>query len=519
MGSERRRGLYLAFAALLLGCGPSTTTPGNSTPSPLAAPRTPAVAAVELTLLYTSDEHGWVLPQVVRGTHLGGVQAMLAMLQAEGHCTGEPLASARQEREARCRDSRTVLLSGGDNFMGPAISGLQRGLSMATAMRRLGYDALAFGNHELDYGHEALVQNDRVLGAPRLAANMVRDDGEPPALARPYVILQRAGVKLGVIGLATEETLKTAAPHRFVGLRFEDPKTALDRVVPEVWAAGADAVVVIAHECHDVIAPLIAANPGWHLSFVGTGHCHRTSVSEVGGTVVLGPTWRLEHYGRVRLRIDPARPPRERASVVGHELVEISGRADRPPPSVDAAFDAQITTWDRGVTDTLGQVVGHTNTGLAQGSAEIGGWITGAWRQRFGADIAITTSGAVRDALPPGPITLTKIHSIMPFENDLVVCRTPGHALRQMLRSPRAVMAGATRRGDDVVLDDGTPLESERIYKVVTTDFLFYGGDGFPFNAHDQSPIDTGVSWREPVIEWTRSAETSPARPLETLLR
>ncbi len=88
------------------------------------------------------------------------------------------------------------------------------------------------------------------------------------------------------MGIASPTTPKTATAFRFAELRFANIETTLEAILPQVWAAGADAIVLLAHECHDVVSPLLARHPDWGLSFVGTGHCHRTSVEVVSGVPV-----------------------------------------------------------------------------------------------------------------------------------------------------------------------------------------------------------------------------------------
>jgi 2',3'-cyclic-nucleotide 2'-phosphodiesterase (5'-nucleotidase family) len=134
--------------------------------------------------------------------------------------------------------------------------------------------------------------------------------------------------------------------------------------------------------------------------------------------------------------------------------------------------------------------------------------------------VAVTTQGAIRQELPPGDISMRTIASIMPFENELVLCSVPGSALSEMMKDPEAMTAGIVRNEQGIlVTPDGKPIQPNQVYRVVTTDFLFHGGDGFTFETYDRSPTMTGVNWRDPVVNWTKKAETSPAKPLESVLR
>lgn len=469
---------------------------------------------IEISLLYTSDEHGWILPHVDEGVRRGGVSQLLTMLvHDEHHCAG-----AFEGPQPDCTGSNTILMSGGDNFTGPAISTFFEGTTMAQCIRRLGYAVSAFGNHEFDFGIGRFEKNRDTVAHPYLAANLTRTDGQPNTFTQPYEIVERRGTRIAIVGLATVETPKAAAAHRFRNLEFADEEKTLEWVIPEIWKQDVDAIALIGHRCHDDIAPMVMRHPEWRLSFAGSGHCHRTSVELIGGVPVIGPDWRLEHYARITLHIDKTKPVMKRATTVGYELVEVASYAKDPEPSIDDELVAKIDTWQRRVDDELGEVIGYSQTGLPKKSAPLGQWLVRAWRERFQTDLAITTQGAIRQELPAGPITLATIYSIMPFENDLVLCKVKGSALAKMLQDPEAIVAGLTHLDGSWQHTDGSPLDPERVYSVLTTDFLYWGGDGYAFDAADPSAENTEIGWREPVIAWTRKTASSRTKPLEAVL-
>jgi 2',3'-cyclic-nucleotide 2'-phosphodiesterase (5'-nucleotidase family) len=488
----------LSLLAALVACGPSPAPKVD--PASLPASDTPVV----LTVLFTSDEHGWLQPyesdETVRG---GAARFLLQLVRQEKHCVGALPPAPLPD----CRRASSVLLSGGDNYTGPAISTFFKGETMAAAMRRLGYSASALGNHEFDFGRERFRALEVRAGFPYLAANVRRADGKPSGVVEPYAIVERRGVRLGVVGAATVSTPIAAMAYRFADLRFEEEEQALDRIIPQVWRRGVDAVVLLIHECHDRVAPMIARNPEWRLSFVGTGHCHETKVELVGGVPLIAPGMKLSHYGRVRLSIDRKRPSGRRASLLDHELVEVAGPAR--DPSADVELDRTIAGWAREVDAVLGERIGFTKTGLQQSSDAIGHWIVNAWRERFGVDVAFTNRGGIRQGLPAGPIRLAHVTSVMPFENDLVLFEIGGDVLARALQRPSAIY---------VLAEGGARIDPARRYRAVTTDFLFYGGDGYDLEAHASATTPTGIGWRDPVIEWTRARASSDERALEDIL-
>ena len=65
----------------------------------------------------------------------------------------------------------------------------------------------------------------------------------------------------------------------------------------------------------------------------------------------------------------------------------------------------------------------------------------------------------------------------------------------------------------------GKPLEAEETYSVATFEYLYFGGDNFPFERLDPNPTETGLVAQTPVIEWTRKQGSTQDKPLESLLR
>ena len=134
-------------------------------------------------------------------------------------------------RAARAEGGPVLLLDGGDAIQGGALetaywSG-DRALPepMMAAMTRLGYDAMAVGNHEFSSGPDALARARAAAGFPWLAANVVRDDGTPAFGTSIVKVL--GGVRVGVIGLTTPAVPALEDPANVAGPAL--PLPARDR--------------------------------------------------------------------------------------------------------------------------------------------------------------------------------------------------------------------------------------------------------------------------------------------------
>lgn len=505
MPRPRSRAAVLLLATALLGC--------DAPPASVAQAVTRGPE--DITILFTSDEHGWLLSSTDKGQIRGGAAEMLGLWTAvEGHCPGPP--------SPPCKDPRTLALSGGDNYTGPAISTYFGGASMAAAFARMGYAASAFGNHELDFGRLKFEEDRAASGMIYLAANLHAPDTLPSMRLPASAVFERRGIKIAVVGLATDTTLHAAMASRFEGITFEAEEPALDRAVKEAWSKAPDLVVAVAHECPDVLAPIVARHPEWRLSFVGAGHCHKLIDIRAAGVPMIAPGWRLDHYARVRIHADPSRQAGQRVLGVETAVVDMTrpeGAAATAPPDPVLARDA--AAWKAKVDAALGEQIGFSATGIDKGSPSMGRWIAGAIRAETGADVAVVNAHGLRQDLPRGPITQASVWSILPFDNRVVVVRLDGAALRDNLAIKGAVFAGAARREDGTLtLTDGRAVDPTALYTAATLDFLYFGGDHFTFQdrALAVDEARSGADWRELVIAWTKKRGSGERAPLEALL-
>lgn len=509
--------LVVCFAGLL-GCS-APLAPSTEAPPPTRAPS-------KVTLLYTSDEHGWLASSDGKDKQVGGAALLLGLLTTrEGHCprpmpawsppAGLPLPApvAPSPLPADCDD--TLLLSGGDNWTGPAITSFYDGEPMALAMARLGYAASAFGNHELDFGADRFVAQAAIEGIPYLSANLRRTTPTRSLGLQASATFVRNGARITVVGATTESLFAVARAQNFEGFAITPMEPAVDAAVSDAWNAGADAVVLVVHECPPELRAMLERHPEWRLSFVGAGHCHKRILDSVAGVPLVAPDWRLRAYARVELTFDFTKSPRNRAQTGPLELREVEA-----PAGAEAPLDGELVrleaTYRAAVARDLGETIGFCEHGYEHRSAPLGELVTRAWREELGVDVALVNEGALRQALPPGPVTLGAIYSVLPFENRMFVMQLGGKELLAQLEGQSVFLSGLAKDAAGTWRDaNGKPIDPARTYRVATIDFLYFGGSGFHFQSLDPRAVDTGTDWREPIIRWIRARKTSPAAPLD----
>jgi 5'-nucleotidase / UDP-sugar diphosphatase len=458
---------------------------------------------VELTFLVTGAENGYLLP-TLEDTHLrgGAAQVLGRWLTIESHCVGP------------CSDGTTIAVSTGDNANGQSISSYFKGQSTAEVMKLMGYLASAFGNRELDWREEQFLGNAKVAGLTYLAANLKAKDESGARLGlQPYVMVERKGVKVALIGLAARKAMLTPMPGRMAGLNLVPDDVALAAAVPAARAQGADVVAVVSDGCLNELPEVLEQHPDWGLAFVAGRDCERGYPHRVGATELVYPGRHWNEYARVAVTVDLLKPLANRVVKASATLVPVDAEA-----APDAKTAEVIAGWKTKLDHALGGPIGFSKAGLEQDSAEMASFLTTALRERFKTDVALLNRKVVRQGLPPGPITSATLYDLIPFENEIVTLKLTGEQLLGAAGNTQARFAGIRAKGDGFVDAKGAPLDSKKTYSVATIDYLYLGGDGFRLHEADPAPTQTRVSIQKALAEWTAGKKSDEKKPLETQL-
>ena len=263
-----------------------------------------APEVVNITILHTNDFHG--------------------RLEADSSGRGGSanIAGAINRIKAEVGAENVALLDAGDvYFAAPAISQLLMGESTIDVYNLMGYDLAVFGNHEFDKGQDELQQRIAQSNFPWLGANVVLEGTEwdLPSWAQPYEILELGSgkntVKLGVLGLAGEETPEVTLLGTTDGLVFKDLTTTILHYYDEVLAQ-ADALVVVVHMgtadsgsykgLVTVAQELIDA--GRPVDLMIGGHQHQALFNPVyvGDTAIVAAGYYGRWLGHIEVSIDKA---------------------------------------------------------------------------------------------------------------------------------------------------------------------------------------------------------------------
>lgn len=494
---------------------PPPAAAAEATPAAPAAPAAPApdpkVAKIQVVAL--SDFHGWLLPLEPKdfARYYGGIANLAGML----------------DLKEKLRPESSLILDNGDMWTGPTESTVLRGESVIQAYNAMGFAAANIANHEFDFGPEILRARAQEAKFPFLGANLMKTGTiEQPDFVKPYILLDRDGVKVAVIGLTYIDTPKTTLAKHVVGLEFKPYAETLKRVVPEVRAKGAEVIVVLFHDELPTVVQTLEPLQDLGITAVVAGQNHRKEQAMVGPTPVVNPGPFGRSYVRFDISVDRAT---RKVIEVAKELVDVTGEVGAPtfPPRPDLVAITE-TARQKAKTladEPLGRLAKPLPVGSFQSSA-LGNLVVDSWLSSLpNVDFAILNHGALRQPLPAGMVKVGDLMSVMPFENNLYVVTLTGAQLKSQLAIDSPVVGGLTwsfktdagRRVVTSVVDKkGKPVADDTKYRVVILDFMYTGGDGFEFMKLDTAPVDTGLSWREPVMRTLRTAEAT-SRKVEPL--
>lgn len=471
--------LVLSAACTAASVPPSSGSPAGASASSAAA----ALAADRIQIIHTDDIHGHLDYDTVGSGASAFAQGGMAALAGQ-------VAALR----TRAPD-RTLLLDGGDAWQGTFISNVNKGQAVTTAMSLMGYDAMAVGNHDFDWGQDVLAQRAKEASFPFLATNVVATgSGTLPSYLKPYIVKDLGIAKVGVIGVTNPDSNTIVKASSVAGLRF-GPATDVRRFVNELRPR-VDILVVLAHIGSADAAKLAQEVPG--IDVIVAAHDHRPlqTARLEGATTIVDAGAYTQYVGHLEIVVDPATHRMKEAIRSGELTAVATSKTVMPDPRIAAIVDAQRAEADKYTSRVVGTLVSDLD-GSSRDENAIGDMIGDALveygrHQGWKTDVAFYNAAGIRASLKAGPVTYGELYQVLPFGNAVVNVDLTGAQLKEVLedaagRAGRLQIGGGsfvyrfTNPAGKRVLEAtiaGRPLDPARVYHVATIDYLLLGGDG-----------------------------------------
>ncbi|HHC6465594.1 TPA: bifunctional UDP-sugar hydrolase/5'-nucleotidase UshA [Vibrio parahaemolyticus] len=525
--------LSAAILASLAGCASQPAHEWN------------ADTTYKLTVLHTNDHHGrfW---QNKHGEY--GMAARKTLID-----------DLRDEIQAE--GGSVLLLSGGDINTGVPESDLQDAEPDFKGMSKIGYDAMALGNHEFDNPLDVLFKQQDWANFPMLSAN-IYDKKTGKRLFQPYAMFNKQGIKIAVIGLTTEDTAKLGNPEFIGQVDFRDPKAEAKELIAELKKTeNPDLIFAVTHMGHyengnrGINAPGDVAlarylNEG-DLNMIVGGHSQEPVCME-------GPNVIKKNFKPG----DECQPDQQNGTYIvqAHEWGKYVGRADyefrngelsmvsydlipvnlKKKIKVDGqsqrVFVQDEITQDKAMLDFLrpfqekGQSQLNVKIAESNGKLEgdrdvvrfqqtnLGRLIATAHMERAKADFAVMNSGGVRDSIEAGDITYKDVLTVQPFGNMVSYVDMSGQEVLDYLNivatkpvdsGAYAQFAGISMRieNDKVtnVFIGNKQLRLDGRYRFTVPSYNASGGDGYPKIDTHPGYVNTGFTDAEVLKDYLES--------------
>jgi 5'-nucleotidase len=392
----------------------------------------------------------------------------------------------------RANHGRVIVVDSGDLFQGTLESNFFEGEPVVKGYNALGYDAAAVGNHEFDYGPVgpdsiartakedplgALKKNAKAAKFPFLSANLTeKATGKTPSWAKRYTMIEANGVKVGIIGLSTPDTPAVTMSSNVAMLKFGDPVAATVAAAKELRAAGASAIVVIAHmggRCKNIdVNPedpssceedqeamrYLKALPKGTIDAYFAGHTHSNIRHYINGVATLQPSPFGREIAILDMTVDPSQhkvtktemAPLTMVCAKVYDKTETCDPKKAPagaalvPKKLEGKSVAEVAAVSDIFKTYLEQVAVKRNQDLGIRTTErfkrayyrespLGDLLTDAMRTYMKADIAFLNSGGIRNDLPAGTILYSHMFDVSPFDNFPAMVTLTGAQVKRML--------------------------------------------------------------------------------------
>lgn len=474
----------------------------------------------KLTVLYTNDLHAHLEPHIVpwvdEKRKVGGFANIAALVKRE-----------------KAANPNTLYFDAGDFFAGPYVSSLTKGEAVIDAANYLGLDAACVGNHEFDYGWENALAQFKKAKFPLLNGNIFIKGTDKLHWNNPYIIKNVGGIRVGIIGLHEKFAFyDTVSAEMITGVETRDEEVYLRKYVEELKPK-TDLIVLLIHlgipgtqssrgekdvvrnHSHDIeLAKKVSG-----IDLMITGHPHSGTPEPLvsNGTLIVSTDAYTIELGKLEIVYD--KKADKITSYKNHLNYLFDDEVADDPQMVKI-----IKKWNDKLKAITEEKVTKIPSPLTRSYGEestMGDMVADAMLDHFlEYEFAVTNSGGLRQDIDAGDVTVGELISTFPFPNTIVQLEMKGSDLRKIFEHGAGLTNGILQvsKGIEMAYDEskplgnrvtkinikGVPLDDNKTYKVLTSNFLADGGDGFLVFKQTLSYKNTGIQILDSMVKYLR---------------
>lgn len=422
------------------------------------------------------------------------------------------LAGAIKEYKSRVKadDKNSILLGAGDLYQGGPLSIITKGKAIAMALNKMGMRYSAIGNHEFDWGREAIDELEQNGGPTFLVANVYEKNGDYFTYSKPYKIVNIGGKTVAIIGLATMDTIPTSVFSVTKNLRFEEADVAAIKVIQKIKkTVNPDFIVAVTHIPAwqrsdgnvsgmmegDVEGEIEKLAKVGDIDVIITGHSHTKVNGRVNNKPVVQACYNGRCFGVIKINTRTREVFTEVVDLMSHPWINVVP---------DIGMTNFVSEYMSYYNDVFNRDIGKiAETMLVQeefGNRDIcplGKYFVKNVYDLCNLDAVIINSGMLRTSLAPGKFTVEDVYKLIPFSNYLAIAKVKGddlvklidHALTNLkhgigqfygvLVEYDSTKQEGKGRIKSIKLMDGRSIEKNQYYSIGVSSFMVPNGDGY----------------------------------------
>jgi 5'-nucleotidase/2',3'-cyclic-nucleotide 2'-phosphodiesterase/3'-nucleotidase len=447
----------------------------------------------KLTILHTSDIHGAFLPHPA--TWVKGYE--------------KPLVGGFKELQFKVDSIRqlrpsTLLVDEGDVMTGTPITEFEYRGAMGGAlfemMNMIGYNAWCPGNHDFDISQQNFLKLVGLAQFPTLSANLAYLNGTPLPGTQPYVIIEREGLKIGIIGAILKSLPTQVSKKSIDGINVLPVVQNIQQVIDKIDPI-TDVIIALTHEGLEDDSVLAVNTKGLDIIFAGHDHRRLNKPKVVNGVILCEAGPNAENLGVLNITVE-----NDRVIDFQGNLVQLWYNPNHPVTRLSEFADSMEQVIEKNYAETIGTLEGDWMR--KDGESGIGNFVADAQREVVSADLGFINTQGVRNDLRPGPITKQDIFKIMPFRN--IVCTFPltgiqvkEFVLKYISRGLNVQTSGISfryRKQADGTIEvtkfeiNGKPFDEKQTYRAAASDYFIGEAKRYlGFEVPENTPSDETV--------------------------